>query len=508
MPLVFCTFGDRKYSNVANKKKVIVIGSGFAGLSAACHLAKEGYEVTVLEKNESAGGRASKFEANGFVFDMGPSWYWMPDVFEQFFAHFGKKVSDYYELVRLDPGYRIYYGQNDVMDVPASLDDLYAMFERLEPGSTPNLKRFLKEAAEKYEAGINDLVHRPSRSIWEFADPKLLKALFRLQLFTSIRKHVKGLFKNDKLVKLLEFPVYFLGALPENTPALYSLMNYADLVLGTWYPKGGMYEIIGGMVKLAEELGVKFKFNTAVTEINIHSGRAGSVNTAESTFFADIIVAGADYNHVEQNLIPKPYRQYSESYWDSRIMAPSSLIFYLGIDKKLNNLLHHNLFFDQSFEQFADEIYTHPKWPENPLFYVCAPSVTDPTVAPEGKENLFILIPVAPGLEDNETTREHYFELIMQRLEKLTGQSIREHVIYKRSFAHNDFMSRYNSFKGNAYGLANTLMQTAIFKPSLKNSKINNLYFAGQLTVPGPGVPPSIISGEVVAKEVVREFGV
>ncbi len=484
----------------------MVIGSGFAGISAAACLAQKGYHVTVLEKNESPGGRASKFESNGFVFDMGPSWYWMPEVFEKFFNRFGKSVSDFYQLKQLDPGYRIFWDKNDYTDIPANYVQLRNLFEKFEPGSGKNLDVFMSEAAYKYDAGINDLVYKPSRSIFEFADIRLLTGLFRMQLFTSLRSHVNKLFKNDRIRKILEFPVYFLGALPQNTPALYSLMNYADLKLGTWYPMGGMYEIVNGMVSVAEEEGAEFLYHQNVQRIEVSGNTAKIVITETGTFEADIVVGGADYHHLEQKVLEKPFRKYTPEYWSKRVMAPSSLIFYLGVNKKIKNLLHHNLFFDESFELFAEEIYTKPQWPTKPLFYVCTPSKTDASVAPEGMENIFILIPAAPGLNDDEATREHYYKLVLQRLEKHTGESISEHVVFKRSFAHNDFESRYNAFRGNAYGLANTLLQTAIFKPSMKNPKVNNLYFTGQLTVPGPGVPPSIISGQVVSEEIFKEF--
>ncbi len=487
-------------------KTVIVIGSGFAGLSAACGLAQKGYKVTLLEKNEGPGGRASKFEVDGYTFDMGPSWYWMPGVFEEFFARYGKKVSDYYDLIRLDPGYRIYFGEDDITDIPAKMEDLEALFESFEPGSSKALKKFMDEAAYKYEVGINELVRKPSRSVFEFADVRILMGLFRLQLLSSIRSHVQKLFKHDKIRKILEFPVYFLGALPENTPALYSLMNYADLKLGTWYPQGGMHKIIEGMVSVAEELGVDIKYNQNVKAINITGKAAKEVVTDTDTFACDAVVAGADYHHVEQHILEPQYRKYSPEYWDKRVMAPSSLIFYLGVNKRLEGLEHHNLFFDKSFEVFADEIYTDPKWPSEPLFYVCCNSKTDPSAAPEGHENVFVLIPVAPGLEDKEELREKYYDMVMERLEKMTKQNIRNHVVYKRGFAHKDFKDRYNAFKGNAYGLANTLLQTAIFKPSLKSSKVDNLYYTGQLTVPGPGVPPSLISGQVVAEELYKEM--
>lgn len=485
-------------------KKVAIIGSGFAGLSAASTLAKAGYDVTIFEKNESAGGRARKFEVDGYMFDMGPSWYWMPDVFESYFNFFGKKASDFYTLKRLDPSYRIYYSKQDVLDVPAGLDALYQMFDKLEPGSSVHLKKFIAEGKYKYEVGINKLVRKPGLSLTELVDLDLFKGLFKLHVFESISTYVKKYFKHPQLVQLLEFPVLFLGATPENTPALYSLMNYADLALGTWYPEGGMHKIVEGMVSVAKAQGVKFEFNSAVQSIDIDGNKAKGI-TVNGTFKTfDFVVAGADYHHVEQTLLPPAYRRYTEEYWDKRVMAPSSLIFYLGINKKLNRLLHHNLFFDQDFTKHAVEIYDEPAWPTNPLFYVCCTSKTDTTVAPEGHENVFILVPVAPNLEDTEAIRQKYFNMVLDRLEKLTGESLRDNIVYNRSYAHRDFIADYNAFKGNAYGLANTLKQTANLKPSILNKKLNNLFYTGQLTVPGPGVPPSLISGQVVAEELMK----
>lgn len=487
-------------------KKVIVIGAGFAGIAAATCLADKGYDVTVLEKNATPGGRCRKFEAEGFVFDMGPSWYWMPDIFEQYFGLFGKKPSDYYDLIRLDPSYSIYFGKDDVMNIPSNLSDLEKLFEEHEEGSSHKLRQFLEEAKYKYEVGINEMVFKPSHSIFEFMDLRIVKSMFRLQMFQSMSTHVRKLFKNQKLIELLEFPVLFLGATPENTPAMYSLMNYADLALGTWYPRGGMHKIIEGMVILAEERGVKFKYNQAVTNISIPNGRAKEVHTENATFEVDAVVAGADYHHIDQEVLAPKNRQYSEKYWDKRTMAPSSLLFYLGVNKKLEKLLHHNLFFDKDFKQHAYEIYEDAKWPSEPLFYVCVTSKTDQTSAPEGCENVFVLIPLAPDLEDTDELREKYYHIVMDRLEYLTGQNVRDAVIYKRSYAHRDFKSDYNAFKGNAYGLANTLMQTAFLKPKLKHKSVKNLYFTGQLTTPGPGVPPSLISGQVVANELYKEM--
>ena len=486
-------------------KHVIVIGAGFAGLSAASVLAKKGFKVTLLEKNDQPGGRARIWKKDGFTFDMGPSWYWMPDVFENYFALFGKKVSDYYQLQRLDPGYRIFYGEgHDRMDVPADSEKLDELFESVEPGSSAALKQFLIQAKYKYEVAMCDYVFRPSHSITEFIDLRLIRESLRIQMLSSMRRHVRKYFKNPKLVKMLEFPVLFLGATPQNTPAMYSLMNYADLVLGTWYPMGGMHQIVKAMVSVATELGVDIKLNTEVTKINVNHKKVNTIETNNGTYTADFVIAGADYKHVDQHLLDEPYRNYTQKQWEGRTLSPSSLLYFIGLDKKVDGITHHNLFFDEDFDLHAHHIYTDPQWPDKPLFYVSCTSKTDDTVAPAGCENLFFLMPVAPGLPDDESTREKYFDVMMTRFEKITGQSIRQHIVVKRSYALNDFTADYNSYKGNAYGLANTLSQTAFFKPAMRAKKINNMLYTGQLTVPGPGVPPSIISGQVAAAEAIK----
>ncbi|MEA5140211.1 phytoene desaturase family protein [Arcicella rigui] len=486
--------------------KVIVIGSGFSGLAAATSLADKGYDVTVLEKNSVAGGRARVFHTEGFTFDMGPSWYWMPDIFENYFAAFGKKPSDYYDLVRLDPSYAVILANNETINLPASIDKLGDLFESMEAGSKAKFQEFLRQAEYKYDVGINQFVWKPSTSITEFLSLKLLYDVVRLDVFQSFSSHIRKFFKDEKILKLMEFPILFLGATPENTPAMYSLMNYAEMKLGTWYPMGGMFKIIEGMVALAKEKGVKILLEQNVTKIEIDKGEAKKVITDKGEFQAEVVVASADYHHVEDKLLGDKYRNYDEAYWNKRVMAPSSLLFYLGINKRIPKLLHHNLFFDEDFKVHAHEIYTEPQWPSKPLFYASAPSKTDASIAPEGCENVFLLIPVAPDLEDSEEIREKYYHIIMERLEKYCGVSIRDAVVFKRSYAHSDFKADYNAFKGNAYGLANTLMQTALLKPTLKSKKVKNLYYTGQLTVPGPGVPPSLISGMVVANEVNKEF--
>jgi phytoene desaturase len=492
--------------------KALVIGAGFAGLSAASFLAKKGWDVTIVEKNEMAGGRARKFEAEGFTFDMGPSWYWMPDVFEKYFGSFGKKVSDFYELQRLDPSYRVYF-EKATWDLPANYEALKNLFESIEPGAGNALDLFLAEAKYKYEVGVGKLVYQPSLSITEFIDFELIKGVFKLDVFQSMKTHIARYFKHPYIQFLMEFPVLFLGALPENTPALYSLMNYADIKGGTWYPQNGMYSIVEAMVKVAKSLGVQFKLGEEVMQVVVENGIATKViskvneTQIQENYSFDVLIGAGDYHHIETKLLEKKYQSYSEKYWDSRVLAPSSLLYYVGLNKKLKDVTHHSLFFDSDFSVHGSEIYSNPMWPSNPLFYASVPSVTDPTVAPAGCENLFLLIPIAAGLEgDTADVREKYFNLIIKRLEKKWGQTITDAIVYKRSYAVADFKEDYHSFKGNAYGLANTLLQTAFLKPSCKSKKVKNLYYTGQLTVPGPGVPPSLISGEVVANLICKQF--
>jgi phytoene desaturase len=484
------------------KKTIQIIGSGFSSLAASCYLAKEGYDVTIFEKNDRLGGRASQLKKDGFVFDMGPTWYWMPDVFERFFNDFNKKPSDYYALEKLAPAYSIYFDEQDQFTVEDSLDKIYNAFDKVEPGSSVKLEKFITTAKNNYDIAIKDLVYRPGESPLELITTKTIGKLN--QFVSNISSDVRKAFDHKKLVNVLEFPVLFLGAKPSDTPSFYSFMNYADFGLGTWHPKGGMYEVIQAMVDLAESLGVKIVTNADVEAILVEDGEASGIKVNGKTVKSDIVLSGADYHHTE-TLLLKPYRQYSEKYWQKKTFAPSSLLFYVGFDKKIENVNHHTLFFDVDFDAHANAIYDHPAWPENPLFYASFPSKTDAIAAPKGKEAGIFLIPIAPGIEDTPELRETYFNKIIDRFEMLTNQKVRENILFKESFCVKDFVDRYNSYKGNAYGLANTLFQTAFLRPKLKSKKVKNLYFTGQLTVPGPGVPPALISGKLTA-ELIKKY--
>jgi len=486
-------------------KKIAIIGSGFSGLSAAAYSAQQGHEVHVFEKNSSLGGRARKFTTdNGYVFDMGPSWYWMPDIIENFFTDFGKKTSDYFELIPLNPQFEMVFSDG-TMQIPHDYNEMRNLFETTEKGAAKKLDEFMDDAQYKYEVGMKDFVNKPCHSWFEFVSPKIAKSALKLDLLSNFHKFVRKYFKDPKLIMLMEFPVIFLGAAPKDIPALYSLMNYGGYKLGTWYPMGGFSKIIDAMSEVAYDQGVQFHLNSNIDSIKIDKNKASAISVNGTNIEFDTVIASSDYHHTENTLLPKEYRNYTEDYWKKRTFAPSCLIYYLGFKEKIPNLKHHTLFFENDLDLHTTEIYDDKKWPTKPLFYVCCPSKTDPNVAPENCENVFLLMPVATGLEDSEEVREKYFNEMILRLEKHTQTSdLKSKLEYKKSYCIKDFKEDYNAYEGNAYGLANTLSQTAVLKPSLKNKKISNLFYTGQLTVPGPGVPPSIISGKIAASEAIK----
>lgn len=485
-------------------KTAIVIGAGFGGLSAAALLAKKGLRVTVIDNNPMPGGRAIYFRQKGFLFDRGPSWYLMPGVFERFFAEFGKKPSDYFRLVRLSPSYRVFYEEGKTLDVPSEPEKIRALFAQLEPEGDKKLDKYLSQAQYKYDVAMQKFLYKDYKSLLDMADLRLAPEALRLHLFSSIDSYAKRFFKSLQARKILEYTMVFLGGSPSNTPALYSIMSHVDLTLGVWYPMGGVRMLAEAMAKLCEELGVEFHFDEEVKSISTSNGKATGVTTSRSTYSADIIIANADMHHVETELLPPESRTYDEKYWSSRTMAPSALLFYVGINKKLPQLSHHNLFLAEDWDAHFDSIFKTRTWPENPSFYLGCPSRTDPSVAPKGKENLFFLVPVAAGLDDTDEIREEYFQKTISSFEKRIGESIQDDIITSRIVSHRDFQKDFNAYKGTALGLAHTLFQTAAFRPAHRSKKASNLYYTGHYNHPGVGVPMVIISSHIVAEEAVK----
>lgn len=486
-------------------KKIIIVGAGFGGLSAGALLAQQGHDVTIVEKNEQVGGRASVWQKDGFVFDMGPSWYLMPEVFERFFNLCGKKASDYYTLKRLPTSYRIFFAPDDYIDITDNLDETKALFEKLEPGSSKKFDEYLAQAAYQYKVSIEEFLYKEYTSIFDFFSKRMLIEGSRLHVFENMEKYVSRYFTNEKLRRILQYHMVFLGGTPKNTPAIYSLLSHVDFNLGVWYPDGGIGKVAEGLAAVAREQGCAIMCDNEVLKINSSNGKVTSITTKQGDMTCDLVVVNADYQWAETKLLSDQDRTYSERYWNKRTIAPSGFVIYLGVNKKLKNLQHHSLYFGRDWMQHFDAIFKAPDWPTDPSYYICTPSKTDPTTAPEGKENIFILVPVASGLDDSsDTFREGYARKIIRHLESVIGETFESDIIVKRIFSHRDFSERYHAFKGTALGLSHTLMQTALFRPQHKSKKVEGLYYTGQYTHPGIGMPMTLISSEIVSN-VIKE---
>jgi len=503
-------------------RNAIVIGAGFAGLAGAAMLARDGWTVTVLEKNDRIGGRARLWESEGYTFDMGPSWYLMPEVFERHFEAMGEKREDYFTLERLDPAYRVFFEDEAAVDVPAELPEVRRLFAELEPGGDATLDRYLAEAAYKYDVAMSDFLYRDYNTITDFLDRRLMTEGLKLHVFNKLDRHVRRYFKDHRARKILEYAMVFLGSSPTNAPALYSLMSHVDLSLGVWFPKGGMGAAALGFARLAEKMGARILSGREVTRIVARDGRVVGVETEargsaaggdgrprEADFHeADVVLNTADYHWAENRLLEPDFRTYSKRYWDRRVVAPSMFLAYLGVDRPLPELAHHNLYFSRDWDAHFRTIFDRPSWPDNPCWYLSRISATQPEMAPKGKENIFLLVPVAPGLDDDGERREAYFDTVVDHVKSTAGVDLSYGLEVKRIFSHRDFSGDYHAFRGSALGLAHTLFQTAVFRPGRRSRKIGNLYHAGQYTHPGVGVPMVLIASELAARAISADAGI
>lgn len=486
-------------------KKVVIIGSGIGGLGAACLFAKKGYEVAVFEKNENFGGRANIFEANGFRFDMGPSWYLAPDIFEHFFNLVGEKVEDHLDLVTLQPSYRIFFRNDpESLDIHSDIERDAAKFEAIEPGAGEQLRAYLKQSEYQYKVATEHFMFKNYDTIFDFFNRRVMTEGQKLSVFSKMHKFVSRFFKTEKLRQVMEYTMVFLGTSPYEAPALYNLMSHMDFNQGVFYPRGGFYELINALCRIAEKNGAVLRNSCAVDEIIVENGKASGVRLESGEVVeADMVISNADMWFTETRLLKKKERTYSERYWRKRVMAPSAFIMYLGVSEKLQGITHHNLIFSEDWRKNFDDIYKDPQLPIEPSLYVCAPSVTDNTVAPEGKENLFVLVPIASDLKISEDEKEAYADRILAEMEremKLPG--LRQKIEYKRIYTVDNFAADYHSFKGSALGLAHTLRQTAIFRPKNYSKKAKDLFYVGAGVNPGIGTQICLISAELAYKRV------
>lgn len=488
------------------KKKVIIIGSGIGGLGSAALLSKSGYEVTVIEKNENLGGRANIFEAEGYTFDTGPSWYLMPDVFEQYFKLLNEKISDHLDLVKLSPSYRVFFSDDEelpVVDIHSDLEKDLPLFEQLEPGVTPKLKAYLKRSGEQYEMAKETFMYRNLGFSLEFLKWKVIKKGIELNPFQTMQSYLNKWFKSDRLKKILEYTLVFLGSDPAKTPAMYNIMNAIDFNMGVYYPKGGIYEIVKALVNINKKHGTQFKTNAPVNKIIIENKKAIGVQLENGDVLkADLIISNADLWFTETKLLEKRYQTYPERYWKKAILSPSAFIMYLGLDRELDLLSHHNLRFGADWKQNFKELFDTPQLPEDPSYYICKPTETDPDLSPKGTDNLFVLVPIPPGLDLSENDMSSYRQKILNLMKKdLKLPKIEDYIVYERTYWSDDFKNDYNAYKGTALGLAHTLKQT-LKRPLNYSKKVKNLYYVGASTSPGIGMPICLISAELVYKRI------
>ncbi len=490
------------------KKNIVIIGAGFGGLAAAALLAKDGYQVTVLEKNEQPGGRASSLSAKGFRFDMGPSWYMMPEVFEKFFGEFGKKTSDYFKLLRLKPQYRVFFGDKTQLDITGDLQQDKQTFEKIEPGFSEKFEQYLAESKLKYEISMRSVLYKNMSSLFDLINVDMMKLGTRLAIFQPMHSYISKFFRHPKIQQILEYNLVFLGCSPKNAPSLFSLMTHVDFNLGVWYPEGGITSLVNAVELIGKELGVKYIYNTPVQRLVVIDGKITQVVTSTKTYMPDLVISNADYQFTESILSDQTMRTYSDKYWTKKVMTPSAFLLYLGVKGKLPKLEHHNLYFGDDWSKHFDDVFTNPRWPIDPSIYINKASQTDKTVAPKGHENLMVLVPIAAGLEETSSWRSHYADYIIDFIEEKLEIKIKKRIVYQKVFSVTDFAQRYNSYKGNALGgLAHTLFQSAIWRPNNFSKKIPNLFFVGANTMPGIGVPPAFISAHLVRDRLKKILG-
>lgn len=494
--------------------RVVVIGGGIAGLATAALLAEEGHTATVLEARDETGGRAGSWEQDGFRFDTGPSWYLMPEVFDHFFRLLGTSAAAELDLVPLSPAYRVYFEHHDTpLDVESGRDAATALFEKIEPGAGARLSAYLDSAGDAYDLAVTRFLYDTYEGTAGLRDPALLKRLPTLAplLAGRLSTFVARRFADPRLRQVLGYPAVFLGGSPFGVPALYHLMSHLDLDEGVLYPRGGFTEVIGAIERLATARGVRIETGAEVAEILTTDAATTGVRLADGRIVeADVVVSTADLHHTETALLPRALQSYPEPWWERRTPSPGALLLMLGVRGGLSQLAHHTLVFTEDWRGNFDAIFgSDPRIPDPASIYVCRPSATDDTVAPDGHENLFVLVPVPaePGLGRGgfdgagDAAVEQAADAVIAQLARWCGiPDLAERVVVRRTVAPGDFEADLHAWRGNSLGLAHTLGQSAVFRPRNASPKVSGLYYAGASVLPGIGLPMCLISAELVVK--------
>jgi phytoene desaturase len=499
--------------------RAVVIGGGIAGLASAALLARDGYQVTLLEKNAEFGGRAGSWEHEGFRFDTGPSWYLMPEVFDHFFRLLGTTADEQFELVQLDPGYRVFgEGYDEPLDISADAEENIELFESVERGAGAKLRQYLGDAAEIYQLAIQKFLYSTFEKLSPVFTREVIGRGRRLSslLLTPLSRLTARTVKDRRLRQILGYPAVFLGSSPDRAPSMYSLMSHLDLVEGVLYPMGGFTRVISAIENLAVAEGAELRSGVTVRRILVEQGAATGVEIVDADgavgfVDAEVVVSTVDLHHSETVLLDQESeRSYPQSYWDDRVAGPSALLLYLGVSGELPELEHHSLFFSADWKSNFDAIFGKaPHVPADPSLYVCKPSGVDPEVAPEGAENVFVLVPLPadPALGHGGIDRggdeaiEALADSVIARIGSATGiPDLADRIVVRRTVGPADFVDRLNSWKGSALGPAHTLRQSAFFRAGNVSTKVRDLYFAGSSTIPGIGLPMCLISAELVVK--------
>ena len=489
---------------IADEPTVTVIGGGFGGLSAAAYLGRAGLDVRLLERHDRVGGHAGVLERDGFRFDTGPSWYLMPDVFERFFGHFDREPTDYYELERLDPQYRVCWKDGDSVTIPPDRDRVEEIFESYEDGAGDALAAYLEEAERNYELAMDRVVYEGRERLRDYVDTDLLPMAPRYRLFGNMDDYVGRYVEHPKLRQLLEYTLVFLGGSPYNTPALYSIMSHVDLNLNVFYPEGGIAGVVDALADLAREQGVTIETGVEVQHVG---GSAGNfeVETDDGVRESDLVVSNANPAHTERELLDPADRSHDPGYWDDQTYAPSAFMLYLGVEGDVDPLEHHTLVLPTDWSDHFEAIFEEPRWPDDPAYYLSVTSKTDDAVAPDGHHAVVVLVPIAPGLDDGPEVRERYREKVLSDLAAEAGVDLRDRIVSETTACVSEFAERYGDPDGTALGLAHTLFQTGPLRPGHRGP-VDGLYYSGAYTTPGIGMPMCLISGEHTASAIFEDY--
>lgn len=486
--------------------KIIIIGAGIGGLATANLLARDGHEVHVYEKNSQLGGRAGQFKKDGFVFDTGPSWYLMPEVFDHYYKLFNTSAQNELELIKLTPAYKVYSG-NDPLIITGNLETDAKTFDNIEPQSGEKLKRYIAKSTETYRLSLKHFLYSNFDSPWSLAKMEILKHGREMATLATmpIHSYVKKNFKHPRLQQVLEYPTVFLGSSPYTAPALYSLMSALDFDEGVFYPKGTMYAVVESLVRIGSSLNISYHLNSDVTEIITEKGKAVSIRLADGTTNeAPIIISNADLHFTETTLLKPTEQSYPASYWQKKEPSPSALLMYLGIKGKIPEFEHHTLLFTKDWQENFDLIFNKKQIPSPASLYISKTSQSDNT-APKGHENIFVLVPLPAGIELSEDETNKLADEYLEQIKTTTGVDLKARTVSRTLFGPNDFASKYNAWQSTMLGPSHRLLQSAFFRTPNKSKKVSGLFYVGASTVPGVGVPMCLIGAEMVYKRIMKE---